>query len=270
MTFETVTSADGTSIAFETAGHGPPLILVGGAFCDRFARASGTPLAALLSERFTVYSYDRRGRGDSCDTPPYELEREVDDLAALLRHAGGAAYVFGNSSGGLLAVDGALRGLSIPKLAMFEPPVIIDHDQVESAERIAKDLDAAIAASRRVDAAEIFLTKIVRMPPPFVGKMRGSPMWSGLEKLAHTLSRDVRLTARGPARLEQAKALKTTTLVIEGEASPPWMREPLRTLAKAMPDATLRTLEGQTHDVDPKVLARTIEEFFGEPARSLA
>ena len=264
MTFKTTTSADGTSIAFETTGHGPPLILVGGAFCDRFARASGTPLAALLGKRFTVYSYDRRGRGDSGDTPPYALDREVDDLAALLTHAGGSAHVFGNSSGGLLGLDGALRGLSIAKLAMFEPPVLVDNEQLASMEIIAKELDAAILASRPGDAAEIFLTKIVRMPPPFVGKMRGSPMWSGLAKLAHTLSRDVRLTARAPARLEQLKALKTKTLVIDGDASPAWMREPIRALANAMPHAALRSLEGQNHDVDPKVLADTLDRFFAD------
>src|SRR5512138_2292931 len=96
-----VRSADGTSIAFEISGEGPPLVLVGGAFCDRSARASGTPLAALLAPKFTVYSYDRRGRGDSDDTPPYAIAREIEDLAALLREAGGTAAVFGNSSGAI-------------------------------------------------------------------------------------------------------------------------------------------------------------------------
>ncbi|MET0591668.1 MAG: alpha/beta hydrolase [Polyangiaceae bacterium] len=262
MTFKTITSADGTRIAFETTGDGAPLVLVGGAFCDRSARASGTPLAALLAHRFTVYSYDRRARGDSGNTLPYAMEREVDDLAALLAHAGGGAHVFGNSSGALLAWDAALRGLPIQKLVMFEPPVIVDRDQAESAEQTAKELDLAVAAERPGDAAELFLTKIVRMPPPVVSRMRGSPMWSGLEKLAHTLSSDVRITARGPARLAEAKTLRTTALFIEGAASPPWMREPLRALTSAMPNASVRTLEGQTHDVDPNVLARAIEAFL--------
>ncbi|HEX3761832.1 MAG TPA: alpha/beta hydrolase, partial [Kofleriaceae bacterium] len=114
-------SADGTSIAFEVVGGGPPLILVGGAFCDRRAPTSGTPLATMLAHRFTVFSYDRRGRGDSGDTRPWAAEREVDDLAALIVAAGGAAAVFGNSSGGLLAFDAAARGLAISRLAIYEP-----------------------------------------------------------------------------------------------------------------------------------------------------
>ncbi|MBN8232685.1 alpha/beta hydrolase [Corallococcus macrosporus] len=124
MTTQTVRSADGTSIAFETTGKGSPLILVGGSFCDRTAPTSGTPLAALLAHRFTVFSYDRRGRGDSGDTPSHALEREVEDLAALITAAGGSAAVFGNSSGGLLALDAAARGLLISKLVVYEPPVI--------------------------------------------------------------------------------------------------------------------------------------------------
>ena len=110
MNIERVKSADGTAIAFERTGKGPPLVLVGGAFCDRSARASGTPLAALLGQRFTVFSYDRRDRGDSEDTPPYAIDREVEDLAALIAEAGGSAFVFGSSSGALLALDGAIAG----------------------------------------------------------------------------------------------------------------------------------------------------------------
>src|SRR5688572_4647987 len=117
METKSIKSADGTAIAFETTGEGPPLILVGGAFCDRSAPASGTPLAALLAHRFTVLSYDRRGRGDSQNTPPWAIDREIEDLSALIAAAGGSAFVFGNSSGGLLALDAAARGLPIPKLA---------------------------------------------------------------------------------------------------------------------------------------------------------
>ena len=262
MNFKTITSADGTRIAFEMTGTGAPLVLVGGAFCDRTARASGTPLAALLAHRFTVFSYDRRARGDSGSTLPYAMDREIDDLGALVAHAGGEAHVFGNSSGALLAWMGALRGLSIPKLAMFEPPVVVDRAALDAAESTAKEIDLAVEARRLGDAAELFLTKVVRVPPPIVTQMRGAPMWGGLEKLAHTLSWDVRLTARASARLEEAKGVRAKTLLLEGGGSPPWMREPMRALATAMPSATLRTLEGQTHDVDPKVLARALEEFF--------
>ena len=263
MNVKRVPSADGTAIAFETMGNGPPLILVGGAFCDRSARASGTPLAALLGHRFTVFSYDRRGRGDSQDTPPYALEREVEDLSALIAEAGGSACVFGNSSGALLGLDGALRGLSISKLVLFEPP-FVDAARAKIFASIAQQLDQAIVEGRRGDAAELFLTKVVQMPAPAVAQMRKSPMWAGLERLAHTLSYDVLITARGPSRIEQVASVRSATLAVDGGASPPWMREAIRTVANAIPNARRRTLEGQTHDVDSKVLARAIEEFLSE------
>lgn len=260
---DTVKSADGTSIAFETTGKGPPLILVGGSFCDRSAPTSGTPLAALLAHRFTVFSYDRRGRGDSEDTPPHALEREVEDLAALITAAGGGASVFGNSSGGLLALDAAARGLSIPKLVLYEPPVILDAGRARSFEALAKQLDEAVAENRRAEAVELFFTKVMQMPAPAVAQMRKSPMWAGLEQLAHTLGYDLLLTARGPSRLEQVPAVRSATLVMDGGASPGWMREAIQTLARAIPNARHRTLEGQTHAVDPKALARAMEEFIG-------
>jgi pimeloyl-ACP methyl ester carboxylesterase len=262
MSIEKVKSADGTSIAFERTGKGIPLVLVGGAFCDRTARSSGTPLAALLAHRFTVFSWDRRGRRDSGDTPPWSIDRELEDLSAILAAAGGSAFVFGNSSGGLLALDAAARGHAIPKLAMYEPPVILDPGRAKGFEAIAKELEDATAADRRGDAAEIFLTKVMQVPT--VAQMRKAPMWPGLEAIANTLSYDVRITARGPARLDEAASVRAPTLTLDGSASPPWMRDSLRTLSSKLPNARHRTLEGQTHDVDITVLARALEEFFGE------
>jgi pimeloyl-ACP methyl ester carboxylesterase len=264
MKRQTVTAADGTSIAFETTGEGPPLILVGGSFCDRTAPTSGTPLAALLAHRFTVFSYDRRGRGDSGDTPPHAPEREVEDLAAIITVAGGSAAVFGNSSGGLLALDAAAEGLSIPKLVVYEPPVILDADRARSFEALAKQLAEAAAGNRRSEAVELYFTKVMRMPAPAVARMRESPMWAGLEHLAHTLSYDLLITARGPSRLEQVPAIRAETLVMDGGASPGWMREAIQALARAIPGARHQTLEGQTHAVDPQVLARALEAFLGE------
>jgi pimeloyl-ACP methyl ester carboxylesterase len=264
MEIKRVKSADGTAIAFEISGKGPALILVGGAFCDRSARASGTPLAALLAPRFSVFSYDRRGRGDSENTPPYAIDREVEDLAALIAAAGGSAFVFGNSSGAFLALDAAVQGLAIPKLAIYEPPVILDASRANSFGGLAKELAALAAGNRRSEAVEMFLTKVMQMPAPAVAPMRESPMWSGLEKLAHTLSYDLLITARGPSRIEQVASIRSSTLVVEGGASPPWMRDAIRTLASTIPSARLRTLEGQTHDVDIGALARALEEFFGD------
>ena len=262
MSIERVTATDGTSIAFEKSGHGPAIILVGGAFCDRHARAAGTPLAAMLAGHFTVFSYDRRGRGDSSDAPSWALEREVEDLAALLRAAGGSASVFGISSGALLALAAAERELAITKLALYEPPVGLDANRVKELEDLAAQLQRHTAAGRRSDAAELFLTQIVQVPAPGVAQMKQAPMWRGLESLAHTLSYDARITALGPSLLERAPNVRAATLALHGEACPPWMRDALRSLSDAVPDARLRVLAGQTHDVDPKVLAAVLSEFF--------
>jgi pimeloyl-ACP methyl ester carboxylesterase len=264
VNIERVTSADGTSIAFERTGGGPALILVGGAFCDRSAHASGTPLAALLAHRFTVISYDRRGRGDSEDTPPYAIDRELEDLSALITAAGGSAFVFGNSSGGLLGLHAAARGLSIPKLAVFEAPLIVDASRASFFDGLAAQLDEAVRAGRRAEAAERFLIEVVQMPAPAVTQMRHAPMWRGLEAIAHTLSYDLLITATGPRRLEELPRVRSATLALDGSASPPWMREAIRTLASALPNGRYSTLEGQTHAVDPRALARALEEFFGE------
>jgi pimeloyl-ACP methyl ester carboxylesterase len=152
-----VRSADGTKIAFETTGEGAPLILVGGAFCDRHAKASGTPFAALLAPHARVISYDRRGRGGSTDTRPYAIEREIEDLSALLGEVG-AASLYGISSGGVLAIEAALRGLPISGVVAYEPPLIVDAAQ-RPPESVAVELEALSAAGRRSEAAELFLTR---------------------------------------------------------------------------------------------------------------
>jgi pimeloyl-ACP methyl ester carboxylesterase len=221
-----------------------------------------TRQARELAHRFTVLSYDRRGRGDSGDTPPWAIDCEIEDLSALIAAAGGSAFVFGNSSGGLLALDAAARGLPISKLALYEPPVIVDASRAKSFEGPAGQLDEAAAGGRRSEAVELYLTQVMQMPPPAVAQMRRSPMWAGLETLAHTLSYDLRITARGPSRLEQAPAVRAATLAISGGASPPWMRGAIERLASAVPGARHRVLEGQTHAADPRALARAVEELL--------
>jgi len=256
-----VRSTDGTSIAFETTGEGPPLILIGGAFNDRHAKASGTPLAALLAPHFTVFSYDRRGRGDSSDTPPYAIEREVEDLGAVIDEAGGRAFVYGISSGGLLALEAAVRELPIDKLALYEAPLVLDANR-RPPESLAAELAALSAAGRRSEAAELFLTRVVGVPPQVIAGMKQTPMWRELEALAHTLSYDVRITAGAVALSERASSVHAPTLVLDGGASPPWMHDGSRRLAGAVPNGRYRTLEGQTHDVDLGVLAAALDEFF--------
>jgi len=262
MKISSVRSADGTSIAFETAGSGPPLILVGGAFCDRKARASGTPLATLLAPRFTVFSYDRRGRGDSGDTKEWAVERELEDLAALLAEAGGSAFVYGISSGAILALAAATEQLSIPKLALYEPPLMRAAAQTKPFLTVANELIAASAAGERTRAVELFLGKVMHLPDPALEQMRASPSWSGLEALAHTLSYDLRITTLGPSLLERASSVRSSTLALYGEACAPWMREAIVNLAHAVPNGQARMLAGQTHDVNPEPLAQALSEFF--------
>jgi len=262
MNIEKVKSRDGTMIAFEIAGQGPPLILVGGAFCDRKARASGTPLAGPLASRFTVLSYDRRSRGDSSDTPPYDIEREIEDLAALIEQTGGSAYVYGISSGALLALDAAVSQLPITKLALYEPPIILDAARAKGMENVADELASITVAGRRSDAVELFMTKVLHMPPPAIEQMKKSPFWANLEALAHTLTFDVRITARAASLVERANSVQAATLALQGDAAPPWMADGIRTLVGKIPGARHQTLEGQTHDVDPKVLAGALDAFF--------
>lgn len=263
MSFETVQSADGTSIAFERAGDGPPLVLVGGAFCDRTAPPSGTPLAALLAPRFTVLSYDRRGRGDSGDGADRSIDRELEDLAAVIVAAGGRPMVFGNSSGGLLAFDAAVRGLPLSRLAFYEPPVVLDPARVQSLEEIAAQLEAAVREERREAAVELYLTRVMQLPGPAFEQLRRSPAFVGMRGLAHTLASDVRLAARGPDRLAEAGAIGVPTLALMGEASPPWMRGAIEALAQRIPAGRSEALAGQSHAVDIAQLAEALHAFLG-------
>ena len=186
-----VRSADGTPIAYDKLGAGPPVILVGGAFSFRRYRRS-VELAELLAEHFTVFNYDRRGRGDSGDTAPYSVEREIEDLAALIELAGSRSCVWGQSSGGVLALRAAAAGVAIEKLAVFEPPFRLDSDGDAPPADFATRLGQLVAADRRNQAVKYFMTKGMGAPGFFISLMRLSPqMWSRLTAVAHTLPYDV-------------------------------------------------------------------------------
>jgi pimeloyl-ACP methyl ester carboxylesterase len=260
---EKVKSADGTSIAFQRAGSGPPLLLIGGAFCDHRARAAGLPLAAGLNQHFTVFCYDRRGRGESTDSASYEPQRELEDLAALIAFAGGAAHVYGHSSGAILAVDAAAAGLPITKLALYEPPLVFGEEREPVPEDLVERLQRLTTQDRRADAAELFLTRAIGVPAPAVAHMKSSPSWAALEALAHTLSYDARITKDPSAVLARAPAVAQPALLIDGARSPVWMRAGVTKLARAMPAARHVSMPEQTHDVDPKLLAGLLLDFFG-------
>lgn len=260
-----VTSKDGTQIAYDQKGQGPALILVDGALCYRgFGPMPG--LAELLAANFTVYTYDRRGRGESSNGKPYSLDREIEDIDALIQTAGGTAYVYGISSGACLALEAALKlGPKVAKLAMYEPPYNADPAARKQWGEYRKQLDSALSEGRRGDAVVLFM-RLVGTPDEAVNGMRNAPMWPMFEAVAPTLAYDADdIGADRSAPLGRAARLAIPTLVMDGGANlafMPFMHESATSLAKAIPHAQHRTLEGQTHDVKADVIAPVLVEFF--------
>jgi pimeloyl-ACP methyl ester carboxylesterase len=257
-----VTSADGTRIAFEKLGSGPPLLLISGALNDRMSRNAGVPLARLLSTSHTVIAYDRRGRGSSGDTPPYAIVREVEDVAALLSILGGRPHVYGHSSGGLIALEAVRAGLPVGKLALYEPPLALGEGRAPLPPDLVDQLRRLVEQGDRSAAVALFLTRAVGIPEQAVHNMTKAPYWPGLAALAHTLSYDALLAEDPQAVLNRAGALQLPTLVLDGERSPPWMRLAVERLAAAIPGARRQSLPGQNHDVDPGELAPKLYTFF--------
>ena len=259
-----VASNDGTPIAYDQTGTGPTLILVGGALSERSA---GAPLAALLAPSFTVIAYDRRGRGASGDTPPYALEREIEDIAALVAQAGGSAGVFGMSSGAVLALRATAHGLPITRLALYEPPVIVDAARAPVPQDYVAHLGELAASGRRGEAVEYFMTTAVEVPPAMVAEMRQAPMWPAMEKVAHTLAYDGAIMSEymsgRPLPAGRWAAVTIPVLVMDGGASPAWARNSVQAQVDALPNAERRTLDGQTHAVAPDMLAPILADFFG-------
>jgi pimeloyl-ACP methyl ester carboxylesterase len=265
-TTEFVTSKDGTRIAFDRTGEGPPVILVPAAIQNR---SFPNPLVALLAPHFTVYHYDRRGRNESGDTQPYAVEREIEDMAAVLTVAGGSARAYGPSSGAVLALEAAAAGLAITKLALYEAPLIVDDSRPPAPTDYVKRLNDAVAAGRPGDAVEIFMKDAVRVPPDQVSGMQNTPMWPALEAVAHTIAYDGAFMEGlmygkpiPPDRERRWSSVKVPTLVIDGGASEQFMHTGADALAAVVPNSQRRTLEGQTHDVNPEVLAPVLIEFF--------
>src|SRR5688572_11010327 len=267
-----VTSWDGTRIAYDVSGKGPALIVVGGALSDR---RGGAELAQLLAPHFTVYSYDRRGRGDSTNTKPYSVKREIEDLAALIDAAGGSAFVYGKSSGAALALQAAseLGADKVRKLAVYEPP----YNEADGAARewraFRAQLDQLLAADRREEAVTHFM-KFVGAPEQAVAKMKSSPAWPGMVAMAPTLAYDNAILGDDRSVPGSVARISSPTLVMDGGASAqpmPFMRITADKLGKKIPNAQRLTVEGQAHDVSSKVLAPILLKFFtdvaGTPAR---
>ena len=264
---QTVTSQDGTRIAFDKVGSGPAIILVNGAGVSRTSDPFMAHLADLLGPHFTVYNYDRRGRGDSGDTRPFAKEREIEDLQALVEDAGGTAMVFGISSGAVVSLDAATLTPDMTRVAVYEPSLIVDDSRQPVAADYAEHLMRLSVEGKRDEAAEYFLTQAVGIPADYIGGIKqDQAAWSGLTSVAHTIAYDAAFVGT----LMQGKPLPTDrwvkvsvpVLVVDGGASDTWMHNSAEALAKVLPHASHHTLAGQTHNVDPNVLAPVLITFF--------
>jgi pimeloyl-ACP methyl ester carboxylesterase len=270
VTTETVKSADGTRIAVDRAGNGPAVVLVGAVLSTRAGDILTSPLLGELADRHTVYFYDRRGRGDSDPVPagptPADItDREVEDIQAVIELAGGAAALYGISSGAILAVEAARRLDGVTALVLYEPPVIVDDSRPPLPADYVEHLDELIAAGRRGDAVEYLMTAAIGVPAEFLAGMRQSPMWAGMEAVADTIAYDGRNVARvmdgTPLPADWAQ-ITVPTLAISGSLSEPFMRTGAEAIAERLPNARAHVLEGQDHAVQPAALAPVIKDFL--------
>jgi pimeloyl-ACP methyl ester carboxylesterase len=252
-------SRDGTPLAYERTGQGPAVVLVSGAMSTG---ATMRPLAAVLSDRFDVVVYDRRGRGESGDTAPYAVEREVEDLAALIEAVGGEAALYGMSSGGALALHAAASGLPLRGVAVYEVPYAVHESAMKGRAEYTEGLTEALAQGRRGDAVELFL-RLTGLAEEMIQGARQSPMWPGMEAIAPSLAHDDAVMGGGRVPRDLLASIPVPVLSVAGGASPPWLREAAQAVAEAAPEGTYRMLEDQTHMVDPQALAPVLAEFFG-------
>lgn len=263
---KTVTSKDGSRIAYDRLGSGPTVILVGGALGYRKFKKM-EELAKLLSDRVTVINYDRRGRGDSTEVMPFALEREIEDIQALIEAEGGSASLWGWSSGGALALRAAGAGLPVERVSVYEVPFMVTPDAKRPTPDYGQRLDQLVAVGDRDGAVRHFMRNAVGVPAPFVALMRLTPMWKGLRATAHTLPYDWAALGKhtmygAPLNPEEWGTVTVPTLVAHGAKSPDVLQEGSRALAEVLPNAELRKLEGVSHNVKMNRLAPVLTEFF--------
>jgi pimeloyl-ACP methyl ester carboxylesterase len=261
-----VTSKDGTSIGYERRGTGPAAILVGGGLDDG---SENVPLVPELAQHFTVYNYARRGRGASGDTPPYALEREIEDIDALIAEAGGSAHLFGASSGGALALEAAAAGLTIDRIAVYEVPYMTADRMSQQYLEYVEELGHVLGNGLRGDAIDLFMRLAGSSEEDIVGA-KNSPMWPGLEALAPTLAYDAACLGDGRPPTARLARITQPTLVASGGARDPhtgglqpgFFDDAADAIAATIPKAERQIIEGQTHVADPKALASALRRFF--------
>jgi pimeloyl-ACP methyl ester carboxylesterase len=258
-------SRDGTRIAFTKMGSGPSVVLVDGAFCYR-ENGPAPDLAPLLARHFTVFVYDRRGRGESGDTPPYGIEREIDDIRAIVDEAGGTADVVGVSSGAALALQAVASGVKVKKLVLYEPPYVTNGDRAKPEEDPKIHIQQLVSAGDRAGAVKFFLTDVVRAPRAFVSAM---PLlmpnaWKKLKLVAHTLPYDLTILSDRSVLNERSRLISLPTLVLGGEKSPTVLRDAVSAVAKDLPNARSHFLAGQNHNFSAPALAPVVIDFFNQ------
>jgi pimeloyl-ACP methyl ester carboxylesterase len=256
-----VTSTDGTTIAYERFGDGAPLVLIGGAFNDRQSPVAGVPLARALATGRSVYAYDRRGRGDSGDTLPYAPEREDEDLRALIAEAGGAAGLFGHSSGAALALRTAATGSGVTGVVVFEPPFTTRTPDDAGNGELAREIDRLVSAGERGEAVELF-QRSIGIPAEVVEQLRHAPFRAGLEAIAHTLVYDLAVLGTGVVPAELLRRVDVPTLVVVGGNSPEPLQTAGRAVAEAIEAAELAVIDGADHSAGPERLAPVLSDFF--------
>jgi pimeloyl-ACP methyl ester carboxylesterase len=263
---QTVTSRDGTTLAYDRYGNGPTVILVAGALGARKFKEM-EELAELLAERCTVINYDRRGRGDSTDVKPFAVEREIEDLAALIDACGGSASLWGWSSGGALALHAVAAGTGVEKLSVYEVPFMVQPGLKRPTPDYGERLDELVAADDRSGAVKHFMRNAMGIPAPFVALIRLTPRWKEVKATAHTLPYDWAVLGNHamygePLSPEEWAPVRAPTLVVHGDKSPEPLRAGSEALAQVLPNAELRVLEGTSHNISMKKLAPVLAEFF--------
>jgi len=260
----TTTSRDGTIIAFTKSGSGPALIIVDGAFCYR-ENGPATELASVLAQHFTVFTYDRRGRGESGDTAPYAVEREIDDLRALAGEAGEAPFAVGISSGGALILQAVASGVGVKKIALYEPPYLAGRSGPRSFDHAKNRLQSLLSAGDRGAAVTSFMTDVYGAPRAFVFAM---PLlmpnaWKRNKLVVHTVPYDLTILADRSVLNERSSSISVPALVIGGEKSPKELRDAVAAVANALPNGHSRFLPGQDHNVSSRALAPALFAYFG-------
>lgn len=257
-------SKDGTFIAYNKTGKGPALVLVDGAFCYR-EYGPAPKLVPLLSENFTVYSYDRRGRGESTNTLPYAVDREIEDLKSIIEKTSEAPFILGISSGAALVLQAIAKGIKVKKVALFEPPYVVLSEKDSTPPKGAEDeLSNLVNLGKRGKAVTYFMTKVMGMPHVFVFlfKLFGRSSWKRNESVAHTLYYDVAIMGDFTIPEDVTASVSVPAAVIGGEKSPQKLRNAIDAVAKSIPQSQINLLKGQSHNTSMKVLAPVLIDFF--------